>query len=406
MKRVVITGMGAVTPLGGSVSETIQALDEHRHAIRRCPELEACKGLRSWLAAPAELKNEKLIPRQNRRSMSRMSIFAAQAALEASQQAGYQPELFSPGKVGCIAGSTTPSPITIHQIYETFIPTRDFGLIQAMQFFQSMSHTVAMNLAQYLGLQGRFLSTNAACASGLQAIGTAYELIRAGSQEAIFCGGAEEFHSTVTGVFDMLLAASTKYNDDPDHASRPFDAARDGLVCGEGAGILFLEEREHALARGATIYGEILGFDTCSGGTHISESNRECIAQCMRQVLANAECSPSDIGYISAHATATLQGDGEEAAAIHAVFSDTVPVSSLKGHLGHTLGASGPIEMIASLVGLRKNKIYPTRNLTSVAPECQGIRHVAEIETTQATCFMKNSFAFGGINASLVCKID
>jgi 3-oxoacyl-[acyl-carrier-protein] synthase II len=231
-------------------------------------------------------------------------------------------------------------------------------------------------------------------------------LIRAGSQEAIFCGGAEEFHSTVTGVFDMLLAASTKYNDDPDHASRPFDAARDGLVCGEGAGILFLEEREHALARGATIYGEILGFDTCSGGSHISESNRESIAQCMRQAIANAECSPSDIGYVSAHATATLQGDGEEAAAIHAVLGDAIPVSSLKGHLGHTLGASGPIELIATLSGLRKNRIYPTRNLTSVAPECQGIRHVTEIETTQATCFMKNSFAFGGINASLVCKID
>ena len=405
MKRVVITGMGAVTPLGGSVSETIQALEAGHHAVRRSPELEACKGLRSWLVAPAELKNEKLIPRQNRRSMSRMSIFAAQAAHEASLQAGYDAHQFAAGRVGCVAGSTTPSPITIHSIYETFIPTRDFGLIQAMQFFQSMSHTVAMNLAQYLGLQGRFLSTNAACASGLQAIGTAYELIRAGSQDAIFCGGAEEYHSTVTGVFDMLLAASTKYNDNPDQASRPFDAARDGLVCGEGAGILFLEEREHALARGATVHGEILGFDTCSGGTHISESNRDCIAQCMRQALANAGCSPSDIGYVSAHATATLQGDGEEAAAIHAVLGDHVPVSSLKGHMGHTLGASGPIELISTIAGLRNGHIYPTRNLTCVAEECKGIRHVTEIEPSNVTCFMKNSFAFGGINASLVCRV-
>jgi len=405
MKRVVITGMGAVTPLGGSVSETIQALDDGRQAVRRSAELEACKGLRSWLAAPAELKNEKLIPRQNRRSMSRMSIFAAQAAHEAALQAGYDARQFEAGRVGCVAGSTTPSPITIHAIYETFIPTRDFGLIQAMQFFQSMSHTVAMNLAQYLGLQGRFLSTNAACASGLQAIGTAYELIRAGSQDAIFCGGAEEYHSTVTGVFDMLLAASTKYNDSPDQASRPFDAARDGLVCGEGAGILFLEEREHALARGATIYGEILGFDTCSGGTHISESNRECIAQCMRQALLNAGCSAADIGYVNAHATATLQGDGEEAAALHAVLGDAVPVSSLKGHLGHTLGASGPIEMISTIEGLRKGRIYPTRNLTCVAEECKGIRHVTKIESSNVTCFIKNSFAFGGINASLVCRV-
>ena len=405
MKRVVITGMGVVSPIGGNVGEQTEALDAGRHGIVRMPEWAAYKGLRSLIAAPAELKNEKAIPRQNRRSMGRMSIFAAQAAMEALLDARCEAGTLGGGRVGCVAGSTTASAITLSNVFETMLPERDFSQLQSMQFFQCLSHTVAMNLAQYLGLQGVLLSTNAACASGLQAIGTAFDLIRSGRQDAVFCGGAEELHATVTGSFDMLMAASTGYNDRPDEASRPFDAARDGLVCGEGAGILFLEERERALDRGATVYAEILGFHTCSGGSHISESNREGIARCMSASLADAGCAPSDVEYVSAHATATLQGDGEEVAAIRSVLGEQVPVSSLKGNLGHTLGASGAIELIATVAGLRRGKLYPTRNLVNVAEECKGIRQVTAIEPTEARCFVKNSFAFGGINASLVCRI-
>ncbi len=405
VKRVVITGMGAVSPLGGNVREQAVALDEGRHGIRRMPEWAAYKGLRSLLAAPAELRNEKAIPRQNRRSMGRMSIFAAQAAMEALLDARCEPGTLGGGRVGCVAGSTTASTITLSTVFETMLPEHDFSNLQAMQFFQCLSHTVAMNVAQYLGLQGVLLSTNAACASSLQAIGTAFDLIRTGRQDAVFCGGAEELHPTVTGSFDMLMAASTQYNDRPDEASRPFDAARDGLVCGEGAGILFLEERERALRRGATVYAEVLGFHTCSGGSHISESHRDGIAACMRVALEDARCASSDIGYVSAHATATLQGDGEEAAAIRTVLGGDVPVSSLKGNLGHTLGASGAIELVAVIDGLRRGRLYPTRNLETVAENCRGIRHVTAMEATPAQCFLKNSFAFGGINAALVCRI-
>ena len=405
MKRVVITGMGVVSPLGGNVGEQTAALDAGRHGIRRMPDWGAYKGLRSLIAAPAELKNEKAIPRQNRRSMGRMSIFAAQAAMEALLDARCEPGTLGGGRVGCVAGSTTASAITLSQVFETMLPQRDFTQLQTMQFFQCLSHTVAMNLAQYLGLQGVLLSTNAACASSLQAIGTAFDLIRTGRQDAVFCGGAEELHPTVTGSFDMLMAASTGYNDRPDEASRPFDAARDGLVCGEGAGILFLEERERARQRGATIYAEVLGFQTCSGGSHISESHRDGIARCMRGALEDAGIAPEDVGYVSAHATATLQGDGEEVAAIRAVLGDRVPVSSLKGNLGHTLGASGAVELVAAISGLRCGKIYPTRNLQQVADACRGIRHVTAAEPTTAQCLLKNSFAFGGINASLVCRI-
>lgn len=405
MKRVVITGMGVVSPLGGNVSEQTAALEAGRHGIRSMPEWAGYKGLRSLIAAPAELKNEKAIPRQNRRSMGRMSIFAAQAALEALLDARCEAGTLGGGRVGCVAGSTTASAITLNHVFETMLPERDFSQLQAMQFFQCLSHTVAMNVAQYLGLQGVLLSTNAACASGLQAIGTAFDLIRTGRQDAVFCGGAEELHPTVTGSFDMLMAASTGYNERPDEASRPFDAARDGLVCGEGAGILFLEERERALRRGAPVYAEVLGFHTCSGGAHISESNREGIARCMGAALEDAGCAPSDVEYVSAHATATLQGDGEEVAAIRSVLGDGVPVSSLKGNLGHTLGASGAIELVATVAGLRRGRIFPTRNLKKVAEECRGIRHVTSAEPTTARCFMKNSFAFGGINASLICRI-
>jgi len=405
MKRVVITGMGVVSPLGCNVGEQSVSFDEGRHAIRRMPEWSDYKGLRSLLAAPAELKNEKAIPRQSRRSMGRMSIFAAQAAMEALLDGKCQQGSLGGGRVGCVAGSTTGSPITLNNVFETMLPSHDFSNLQAMQFFQCLSHTVAMNVAQYLGLQGILLSTNAACASGLQAIGTAFDLIRTGRQDAVFCGGAEELHPTVTGSFDMLMAASTRYNDRPDDASRPFDAARDGLVCGEGAGILLLEERGRALQRGATVYAEVLGFHTCSGGSHISESHRDGIGACMRAALEDAQCAPCDVGYVSAHATSTLQGDGEEAAAIRSVFGCDVPVSSLKGHLGHTLGASGAIELIAVIGGLRRGRLYPTRNLDAVAEECRGIRHVTRPEATETRCFMKNSFAFGGINASLVCAL-
>ncbi len=405
MRRVVITGMGAVSPLGVTVAEMVDGLEAGRHGIRPMPEWSVYKGLRSLLAAPAELKNEKAIPRQSRRSMSRMSIFAAQAAQEALLDAGCEPGTLGGGRVGCVAGSTTGSPQTLNSVFEAMLPERDFTQLQAMQFFQCLSHTVAMNLAQLLGLRGALLSTNSACASSLQAVGVAFDLIRAGRQDAVVCGGAEELHASVTGSFDMLMAASTGYNDRPDEASRPFDADRDGLVCGEGAGILFLEERERALRRGAMVYAEVLGFNTCSGGSHISESNREGIAQCMAAALADAGCAPSAVDYVNAHATATLQGDGEEAAAIGGLLGDRVPVSSLKGNLGHTLGASGAIELIAAIHGLRRGVVYPTRNLSRVAENCQGIRHVTVKEATSARCLIKNSLAFGGINAALVCRV-
>jgi 3-oxoacyl-[acyl-carrier-protein] synthase II len=230
-------------------------------------------------------------------------------------------------------------------------------------------------------------------------------MIRLGRQDLMLCGGAEELHPTVTGSFDILFAASTRYNDTPSATPRPFDRDRDGLVCGEGSGILALEEYEHARRRNARIHAEILGYHTCSSGDHVSESSRPAMVACMREALGNAALAPSDVDYINAHATATLQGDKEESEAILEVFGGKKPVSSLKGHLGHTLGASAAIELAAVLTGIHKGMLYPTLNLQNVAPECAGIRHVMGApERRPASLLMKNSFAFGGISAVLVCR--
>jgi 3-oxoacyl-[acyl-carrier-protein] synthase II len=293
---------------------------------------------------------------------------------------------------------------SINDAFETMLPERDLSRLNSTMFFQCMSHTAAVNTAQYLGLVGTVMAPAAACASALHAIGTAYDLIRLGRQDLVICGGAEELHPTVTGSFDILFATSTRYNDRPEATPRPFDRDRDGLVCGEGAGLLVLEEYGRALARGATIYGEIGGFCTTANGLHVSQSNRESMVLCMQGALAEAGAGTGDVDYINAHATATLQGDQEEAEAIRVLFGDRTPTSSLKGYIGHTLGASGSIELAASLMMMRTGTIYPTLNLEHVADDCAGIGHVMATERRPVTTLLKNGFAFGGINAALVCR--
>jgi len=409
LKRVVITGLGAVTPMGTGVEALRRGIAEHRSATvsMREPWREFLN-LHSLVAAPGPDLDEKRVPRQNRRSMSRMSFYghdaARQALADAFGSASEGLAHFSPGRLGCIIGSTTGSPIALNQTFEMMLPDRDIGKLNAVKFFQCVSHTVAMNVAQCLGITGAVLATNAACASGLQAAGAAYDLIRLGRQDAVLCGGAEELHASVTASFDVLFAASSRFNDAPSETPRPFDRDRDGIVCGEGAGILLLEDRAHALARGAKIYAEVLGYHTCASGDHISQSNRLALIQCLRQALADAGTAPDEISYVNAHAAGTVQGDAEEAAALREIFGDRVPVSSLKGHIGHTLGASGPIELIATLMMMRDNVIFPTLNLRHIASDCEGLRHVTTTISQPITTILKNSFAFGGINAALVCR--
>jgi 3-oxoacyl-[acyl-carrier-protein] synthase II len=404
LRRVVISGVGAISGLGNGVAPLVDGIAEGRSAIRRMDGWEAYKGLRSLVGAPAKLENEKDIPRKARRSMGRMGIFAVQAAEQALADAGIEHDQLGSSRVGCIIGSTMPGAESLCETFEIMLPTRDLSLLTAMKFFQCVSHTASMNVASYLGITGFVMATSAACASAAQAIGTAYDLIRLGRQDVVICGGAEELHPTVTASFDILFATSVKYNDTPDRTPRPFDAERDGLVCGEGCGIVVLEEYEQAVGRGAPIYGELIGYHTAGSGDHVSQSNAGGIESCMLGAMSQAGLRASDVDYINAHGTATRDGDAAECEAIARVFGDRVPVSSLKGYMGHTLGASGSLELIACLAMMERGRIFPTRNLETVADDCRGVQHVRESMTREVRTIVKNCFAFGGINAVLACR--
>jgi 3-oxoacyl-[acyl-carrier-protein] synthase II len=404
LKRVVISGVGAVSALGNDVPSLIEGIEGGRSAVRYMEGWDQYVGLRSLVGAPAHLENEREIPRKQRRSMGRMSIFAAQAAAQVVADAGIGQEELSSGRLGCVIGSTMGGPESLNETFEIMLPEKDLSQLTAMKFFQCVSHTAAMNVAQYLGITGCVMATSAACASSLQALGLGYDLIRMGRQDLVLCGGSEELHPTVTAAFDILLATSTGYNDDPQRTPRPFDDERDGLVCGEGCGILALEEYDRARSRKAKIYAEVIGYHTAGSGDHVSQSNTKSMVRCLEEALASADVCADDIDYISAHGTATMQGDKAEAEAIKQVFGGGVAVSSLKGYIGHTLGASGALELIVALAMMEKGVIYPTLNLEKVDEECQGILHVMQPLRREIRAMVKNCFAFGGINAALVCR--
>lgn len=404
MKRVVITGTGVITPFGHGLDALMKGLGGGRNAVRFMEGWDRYEGMRSLLAAPADLGDVSRIPRKKRRSMGRLSLFAVLAAEEAIRQSGIDIQETGYDQVGCVIGSTMGGAEALAETFEAMSVKPDLSLLKSMNFFKCVSHTAAMNVSQYFGITGMVMATSAACASSLQAIGTGYDLIRLGRQKVVLCGGSEETHPTVTASFDILFATSSGYNDHPELTPRPFDRDRDGLVCGEGAGVLVLEEYEHARQRGAPIVAEVTGYQTGGSGQHVSQSSQTAISRCICGVLEQARLRADDIDYISAHATGTIQGDLEEARAIREIFGDRVPVSSLKGHIGHTLGASGAIELAAALRMMRDNVVYPTLNLQNEDDKAHGLKYIKETVERPVNKILKNCFAFGGINASLVCE--
>ena len=272
------------------------------------------------------------------------------------------------------------------------------------EYLRLMSHTCAANLAAFFGVRGRIVPTPSACTSGSQAIGFGYEAIRFGRADRMLCGGAEELHPIQAAVFDLLFAASTR-NDAPHETPRPFDAARDGLVVGEGAATLVLEELEQARARGAPLLAELVGFGTSCDGGHLTAPDVDGMEAAMRLGLADAGLAPSDVGYVSAHATATEQGDRAESEATRRVFGSETPISSLKGHLGHTLGACGALEAWLTLEMLREGWVAPTLHLAHPDPECAELDYVMGAPRRLAVEHAaSHNFAFGGVNTSLVFR--
>ena len=402
MNRVVITGMGIISPIGNRVESVWEALTHGRSGIVKVQDWEAVKELKASLAGGCKDYSPKRIKRKDRRTMGTMTLMAALSAMDALDQAGICDDILSSGQVGVAMGSTTGSGDVLQTLFNDFAETGGISRLEGTAFMKIMNHSVAANLAAMLGAKGRVISPCCACATSTQSIGMGYEAVRSGCQDIMICGGADELHFSTAGVFDVLNAASRQT--DPSLSPRPFDADRDGLVVGEGAGTLIIENLDHAKKRKAKILGEIIGFNTCCDGFHMTSPQDKGMLSCMTGALASAGCTIRDIDYVNAHATGTLKGDAAESRAIAMLGDHTIPVSATKGYTGHTLAASGVMEAIFCLLMMKHNTLIPTRNLKTVAKDCAGISHVTGLSEATIDTVMTSNFAFGGINATLIFK--
>ncbi|AGH86486.1 beta-ketoacyl-ACP synthase [Ralstonia pseudosolanacearum] len=405
MKRVVVTGMGGVTALGSQWSDIQQALQRGRNAVRRMPEWDVFSALHSRLACPLPaFEVPSTYPRKKTRSMGPVSMYAVRATELALADAGLAEDpSISDGRMGVAYGSSSGSVQPI-RAFGTMLDTGSMQGITSNSYIQMMPHTTAVNVALFWDLKGRIVPTSCACASGSQAIGYAYEAIAGGKQTLMLAGGAEELSGPAVAVFDTLYATSTR-NDAPHLTPRPFDAARDGLVVGEGAATLVLEEYEHARARGAVIHAEIVGFGCNSDGAHMTQPTAATMSHAMQLALQDAGLPQDAIGYVNAHGTSTDLGDVAESRATAEVFRPTLPISSLKSYIGHTLGACGAIEAWWTIEMMKRNWYAPTLNLETVDPACAPLDYIAgNARAIDTEYVMTNNFAFGGINTSLVLK--
>lgn len=400
-ERVVVTGRGIVSSIGQTPDDVWDGLLNGKSGVCYMPEWAEIDGLNSHVAAPVKgIDLQKAIPRKYRRSMGRVAQFGTLAASRAIADAGLGKEIMRTGRVGLAVGSTTGSPGSTYDYYDNLIK-RGVRANRSTAFLQVMSHTCAANIALACGINGRVWGPASACTSGSQSLGLGFETLQAGKQDIMLCGGAEEVHFTTAATFDMVSAASSQYSDRPTYTPRPFDMNRDGMVVGEGAGILVLERLSHAQARGATIYAEVLGFGTGCDGEHITSPAAKGMALCMQAALDDAGLAPSDVDYINGHATGTDLGDIAEAQATHQVFGDRVPLVSTKGYIGHTLGACGAIESIFLMEMMKHGIMIPCKNLDSV-DDCSGPWILNEQRQAPIKVAMNNNFAFGGINTSLI----
>ena len=405
-RRVVITGIGIASPLGNDLPTAVAALREGRHGIVQMPEWAEIQGLSTRLAGVAKDVPFDGYPRKKTRSMGRVALLATYATERALADAGIGPDLRSLPDVGLAYGSTHGSSSAQEEFCRTLFTRNGMRGIPSTSYLKIMSNTCVVNLANFFGIQGRVISTCSACTSSSNAIGYGFEAIRAGQLDVMVCGGAEEMHFTHAVVFDILYATSRHFNDRPGESSRPFDEARDGLVVAEGAATLILEEAERAKRRGAHIHGEVIGFGTSCDGQHVTQPSADGMAKAMKNALADAQVAPDQVDYINAHATATDIGDIAESQATLQVFGERVPISSTKGHTGHTLGACGGLESAFCLAMMNGGFLVPTKNLDKPDPRCAPLRYLRNetVDAKNMNIVMNNNFAFGGINTSLVFK--
>ena len=401
MRRVVVTGLGIVSSIGNNQQEVTESLRTGRSGIEFC-ETYAELGLRSHIHGSINIDLDPLVDRKVRRFMGDGAAYNYVAMQQAIDDAGLEPSEVSDVRTGIVMGSGGPSTSNLVEAADIL---REKGVRQVGPYRvpRTMCSTNSATLATPFGIKGISYSISSACSTSAHCIGNGAELIQWGKQDIVFAGGGEELHWTLTVLFDAMGALSSGYNDTPAKASRAFDKNRDGFVISGGGGVVVLEELEHALARGASIYGEVAGYGATSDGYDMVQPSGEGAVRCMRMALAGLN---APVGYINAHGTSTPIGDTREIEAVREVFGDAIPpISSTKSLTGHSQGATGVQEAIYSLLMMKHGFITASANIDDLDPEIEGAPVVRETMNDVALdCVMSNSFGFGGTNATLVFR--
>ncbi|APL92325.1 beta-ketoacyl-ACP synthase I [Escherichia coli] len=402
MKRAVITGLGIVSSIGNNQQEVLASLREGRSGITFSQELKD-SGMRSHVWGNVKLDTTGLIDRKVVRFMSDASIYAFLSMEQAIADAGLSPEAYQNNpRVGLIAGSGGGSPR--FQVFgaDAMRGPRGLKAVGPYVVTKAMASGVSACLATPFKIHGVNYSISSACATSAHCIGNAVEQIQLGKQDIVFAGGGEELCWEMACEFDAMGALSTKYNDTPEKASRTYDAHRDGFVIAGGGGMVVVEELEHALARGAHIYAEIIGYGATSDGADMVAPSGEGAVRCMKMAMHGVD---TPIDYLNSHGTSTPVGDVKELAAIREVFGDKSPaISATKAMTGHSLGAAGVQEAIYSLLMLEHGFIAPSINIEELDEQAAGLNIVTETTDRELTTVMSNSFGFGGTNATLVMR--
>ena len=408
-RRVAVTGVGLVSCLGNDYQQVSEALRVGRSGLRYMPEWEPF-GIKSLVAGAIADLESKLdavaIPKRLLSAMSTAAMYCCTAAHDAAADACLTREEIESPRTACIVGSGIGS---VQSVYEggNLVYTDRIARVSPYTVLKSMASSTSAAVSNFLGMHGRSYSISSACATSAHSIGSAYELIRCGIADRAFAGGGEEVHPLITASFQALrMALSQKYNSSPQTASRPYDLGRDGFIIGGGSGILVLEDMDRALARGARIRAELVGFGATSDGYDLvlPDQTGRWSAECMRQALADACFRADEIDLINTHGTGTVRGDVAEVVAMKDVFGpSTVPAfSSTKSMTGHPLGAAGALEAIFSIAMLENSFIAPSINIENLDPTFSGLNIVMQSTDAPLRTVMSNSFGFGGTNASLI----
>lgn len=406
-RRVVITAGSAITPIGHGRADIIDSLVNGRSGVKKLkPDDLLADYIHCGVFGTVDYPIEFNFERKYRKTMGPVAFYACHVAREVLAMSGLENDFITSGRLGVAFGSTHGSPTVQREIYRTFFSGSKsrFSSVGAVEYLKSMVHTTAVNITKMFGITGRVISSSTACTTSSQSIGFGYEMVKYGIQDAMLCGGADEYDTTTVAVFDNLLACSTAFNDTPGLTPRPFDARRDGLVVGEGAGALMLEEYEFAKKRGAAILGEIIGFSCNNNGGDMILPNVNGIRQTIKLAFQDAGISTDAVEFVSAHATATKMGDVIEAQAIAAEYGNNPYVTGLKSYMGHTMGSCGAIETLLALYMMSEGFIAPTLHLEEVDERCASIRHTTDLLDLKVRTAAIQNFAFGGVNTVIFIR--